>query len=467
MNLIEEERQGRWEAFREVFAAPTEASAEARVGFERRGRWLTARAVQVTAVITFLLSLLALPTDFFIFPPGSPHLKSLLLWRAIFAAVCVAGFLLIAYLPAARERPAAVAILAFNAVMGASGWLMGSVVGLESPLFYGVYTAPLLTVLLVVRLPTRTVATFTLVAFYLASFFLTQPEALSHPQIGVPFVWLVASSATSIVVGHVVYLLLRLSFLQRRGLARATDELREMSKALKDKVAEQSRLLFELARNLASAQETERRRIAREVHDELGQVVTGLRIELEMIEQRIARETGAAAGTVEGFASAYGLLGEVHESLTRVVNALRPTLLDERGLAAAIEWLAGQFDGRSGFVCRALIDVNEDELTREQAIGLYRIVQEALTNVARHAAAKVATVTLNANAGRLLLRVRDDGRGGAMIAPREQGGFGLIGIRERSRMMGGDCEVRSHLGEGTEIVVTLPRVGTNGVERWA
>jgi len=411
-------------------------------------RRLTRLGVQVTAIVMTSLTVLAWPTDFWIFPAGSDTLAAVLSWRLVLLAACTTGFLALAFHRALAERPTFVAVVAFSVSTAASGFLMGRVGGLDSPLFYGVYTTPLLTVLLVAPLRTRVAATAFVVVAYFAGYFAADPAHLHDAGIGTPVVWVAASCVTAVTVGHVMTCLLRSNFRQQRALQRLTS-------GLEQRVAAQTTELRSLATNLARVQEQERRHIAREIHDEMGQTLTGLRLELEHM-QRTAAGTGAGEALDEGFRASAATLGSIHDAIDRVITALRPGVLDARGLVAALQAQASAVQRGHALECRVVVGIDEERLTPEQTIALYRIAQEALTNVARHARASRVDVSLQETPEGLRLAVADDGVGFDPALVDDEGCLGLRGIRERSRLLGGQCTVTSRAGRGTEIAVIFP-----------
>lgn len=429
----------------------TPAEREALGAYERR---LTRLGTQVTAIVMTSLTLLAWPTDFWIFPAGSEALSAVLYWRLTLLATCTGGFLALAANRTLAARPALVAVTAFSLALAASGFLMGRAGGLASPLFYGVYTTPLLTVLLVVPLATRVVATTLMVAAYFAGYLAADAAHLHEPGLGTPLVWVAASCATAVTVGHVMTCLLRSNFRQQRAFQRLTDSLEE-------RVAQQTTELRSLASNLASVQEQERRRIAREIHDEMGQTLTGLRMELEHL-QRSAPTAGADGPLTASFQRAAGMLHSVHDAIDRVLTALRPAVLDARGLTAALQALASALQRSHELTCHVVVGIDEERLTPEQTIALYRIAQEALTNVARHARASEVDVSLQETPAGMRLAVQDDGCGFDAARLDDEGCLGLCGIRERSRLLGGRCTVSSEPGRGTEVAVDLPCPAEDG-----
>lgn len=224
-----------------------------------------------------------------------------------------------------------------------------------------------------------------------------------------------------------------------------TEELRLSSAELQEKRAQ----LQALTGFLHQVREDERTSIARELHDELGQSLTALRIELSWLRKHCA-PLGAAV--VERADAAYGLVEQTVQSLRRISEGLRPGMLDVLGLCAALEHLASQFAERTGVACRFAADADDYRLPENGAITVFRLVQEALTNVTRHAQASQVSVQLRQESGCLHVRISDNGRGFATEQPRQ--GFGLLGMRERVLMLGGEINIDG--SDGTRIEVRLP-----------
>jgi signal transduction histidine kinase len=204
--------------------------------------------------------------------------------------------------------------------------------------------------------------------------------------------------------------------------------------------------LARLTSHLQDLREEERRRIAREVHDELGGMLTSIKMELALLG-------GAPEPVLE---RANRLVDHSITLVRRIASDLRPQLLDDLGLFAALEWLASDFSQRTGVRCRFTPPSREVAVPREEATALFRIVQEALTNVARHAAASCVAILVEAGGGLLKATVRDDGRG---ITPAQAEGpesFGLIGMRERAAHFGGRVHIQGRQKGGTTLSVEIP-----------
>ncbi len=235
--------------------------------------------------------------------------------------------------------------------------------------------------------------------------------------------------------------------LERVGLLVARSARR---RELEARVREATEAVRRSARNLVAVQEEERQRLARDLHDQAGPILLGLRVELEHLR----------ASDAEGVARMEGLLSDLQVYFRATLSALRPPGLDERGVFSALRAWAKEVKGRHGLPCEVVFHVDEEELSDAQALAVYRIGREALTNVARHARATRAVISLEEDArpGWWLLRVRDDGVGPPPSEPAD-GGMGLLGMRERAHLLGGALEIRPAKPRGTELLVRFPLAG--------
>jgi len=209
-----------------------------------------------------------------------------------------------------------------------------------------------------------------------------------------------------------------------------------------------------LAAHLQCVREEERARISRELHDDLGQMLTGIRLDLSWLGRQLARSRSELVrALVEQTRSMVTLVDEAVETVRRTATDLRPQILDHLGLAAAIEWQAADFEKRTQIPCEVTARVDPELLDPEVSTAVFRIVQEGLTNVARHADASRVRVSVHEQDGQLVVAVSDDGRG---ITEPERSGLGLLGMRERARLLGGDLSVLGTPGRGTTIAMRLP-----------
>lgn len=246
------------------------------------------------------------------------------------------------------------------------------------------------------------------------------------------------------------------------GISRDITDRKQAEQALLESRSQ----LRELSAYLQSVREEERTRIARELHDELGQSLTAIRLGLDVVINRPDMEAGSARQHLEKLQQ---LAASTIESVQRIAADLRPPILDELGLPAAIEWLVDTFAERSGIVCElhSPTDLPLDFPVREREVctAIFRILQEALTNVGRHSRATRVTISLQAQPGELHLHIADNGCGIDAGVSRD-GSLGLMGMRERALMLGGTLQIQSGPGEGTRIDVILPHAipHTTGVQ---
>ena len=207
--------------------------------------------------------------------------------------------------------------------------------------------------------------------------------------------------------------------------------------------------LRRLSRQLVKAQEEERKNISRELHDEVGQILTGLRMELGAITPK--SEGGAFE---ERLNSVKGLAEDALRTVRNLALLLRPSMLDDLGLGPALQWQAKEVSRRLGIPIGVKIEGNLSSLSEPQRICLYRVVQEALTNSARHARASQISIRIVQNDGAVEATIADDGEGFDRKARRQ--GLGLTGMEERVKTLRGTLKIRSENGKGTELRAILP-----------
>jgi signal transduction histidine kinase len=205
---------------------------------------------------------------------------------------------------------------------------------------------------------------------------------------------------------------------------------------------------------LQRVREEERIRIAREVHDELGQALTGLKLQLTWLGRRLPKKLDSlrehAATMSEG-------IDATIQTVRRIATELRPGVLDSAGLLAALEWQAQQFELQTGIRCRVTSDVKDTRWNEELNTAFFRIFQETLTNVIRHAQATQVDVRFMEFGHALVLEVRDNGRGISEAEARNTKSIGLLGMRERAALLGGEVFLLGEPGKGTAVTVRIPR----------
>ena len=224
-------------------------------------------------------------------------------------------------------------------------------------------------------------------------------------------------------------------------------ELKEAERRLEESRAQ----LRELAFRRETAREQERKRIAREMHDELGQRLTALRMDIAVLRLRFGKSHPDLQQQVQSTMASVDSLIQV---VRNVASSLRPSALD-MGIASALEWLADEFRQRSGIQCELRLSPGEIELAEQQATAIFRLVQESLTNVTRHARAQRVTILLEREEHHYLLQISDDGQGFNADEHRKKS-FGLIGMRERVLMLGGELSIHTAPGKGVTIQARIP-----------
>lgn len=220
---------------------------------------------------------------------------------------------------------------------------------------------------------------------------------------------------------------------------------------------ERETMLAELLHKVVGAQEAERQRIARELHDATGQSLTAIALGLRGVETRLADDRSGLVEQIREL-KIFGTnaLGE----LRQIIADLRPSHLDDLGLVAALQWYVQEFENRRGIHTEFLVQGQRSRLPAEYEIVLFRIIQEALTNIAKHAKATEAQVNLEFYPAQIAITVSDNGQGfdpkTVLYNRRFHSGWGLLGIQERALLLGGQCEFDSQPGQGTRIRVKAP-----------
>jgi signal transduction histidine kinase len=208
-----------------------------------------------------------------------------------------------------------------------------------------------------------------------------------------------------------------------------------------------------LSAYLQAAREEERRSIAREIHDELGQALTTMKLELSLLREEVLHDVTAATNRIQSLKDG---VDETIHAVKRIITKLRPGLLDDLGLTAAIEWQAKDFQIHTGIVCEVLAEPEEMNINPEISTAMFRIFQETLTNITRHSGATRVTVNLVQANDALELKVHDNGRGITAEEINDPKSFGLIGIRERAQYWHGTVAIEGKPEIGTTIIVQFP-----------
>jgi signal transduction histidine kinase len=230
---------------------------------------------------------------------------------------------------------------------------------------------------------------------------------------------------------------------ERRERKRAEEQLRLSHAQLRS-----------LSMYLQDVREEERTHIAREVHDELGQALTGLKLQLTWLSSRLPPNPKPLQEKAKDMASC---IDDTIQTIRRIATELRPGVLDTAGLPAAIEWQAHQFQSQTGIQCRVKTTVQDADWNQDLNTAFFRIFQETLTNIIRHAGATRVEVRLSEDDGWLELQIKDNGRGISEAQIHNTKSIGLLGMRERAALLGGEVVWRGQPGKGTTVTVRLPK----------
>ena len=234
---------------------------------------------------------------------------------------------------------------------------------------------------------------------------------------------------------------------------------RVIERSRAEKALEHSRgQLRELYQRIELVREEERTRIAREVHDELGQVLSALRLELALFNKKLMKRNNDYESN---FDLMFGLIDDSIKSVKRISFDLRPPILDMLGLSEAIAWLGKDFQKKNGIQFRLYPNSISFDLDPDRATALYRIFQETLTNVSRHSRAGNIDIYLSDKRGYIILVIIDDGRGITKAECDDIKSIGLLGMRERAMILGGDVKIYGRPGKGTTVIIKIPHKKLN------
>jgi signal transduction histidine kinase len=267
---------------------------------------------------------------------------------------------------------------------------------------------------------------------------------------------LAAATALDILLLVAVYVLI---WRELRRRERMRMHLVQQKRTLEAQVRSRTAQLSELSTELQRVQEAEKAQLARELHDEMGSILVSAKMDVSWAVKRVRDTHPEAAEKLE---RALHALDEGVEVKRRIIEDLRPALLDNLGLGAAITWHAEQMSARSGLHCTVAVPDDDRPLPGPLAIALFRVAQEALTNVVRHAHAAHAWVDLQRTERQINLQIRDDGAGMPASAQRIAGTHGIMSMRQRVLGVGGEFEMRNGRAGGTVITVRVPIPAAEG-----
>lgn len=385
------------------------------------------------------------PLDALVYAGMPEAQRAMAEFRLSLVAVLLGTSLLLPRLALVRRFPLHVVEGVTIFVSGLGGWHM-SRVGNAAPFWFAFgYVVPVFTVIFLAPLPNRVFAATLLSAVAVGGFVLGPGDAFSATEMRAAVSYLAFTTILSIALGHGLYLLVRTGFLMRLRVDEQRERLAALTQHLEERVSEQTLQLRTLHRQSLEAGAEQRRVVARELHDGLGQELSSLRLLVGL-----GRDMSEEPGPRELFAELDGLVGRVQLSLRGVLEALRPRLLHDQSLVDALRNLLSDTERRWGLACGLEIGDVPSPLPPEVSAALFRIAQEALHNVLRHARASRVTLRLLCEGQALCLEVQDDGVGVPEDVP---AGRGMEHIRERARELGGSA-IWS-VNRGTTLLVRL------------
>jgi signal transduction histidine kinase len=245
------------------------------------------------------------------------------------------------------------------------------------------------------------------------------------------------------------------------ALERVNQELR-VEIADRNRAEEQLKASLELLRaltaRLQTAREEERAHVAREIHDELGQACTALKMDLTLAGRKATKRQTQLRAKID---SGIQLVDSLIASLRRIAAELRPSTLDDLGLTAALEWQAQEFEIRTGTECHIILPREQITLDSERSTAVFRIFQESLTNVVRHAEATRVEARLEKQNNQLIFRIQDNGKGFDPLEAKVRKSLGLVGMQERALLLSGELKIEGVPGAGTTLTLRIPLPPTN------
>lgn len=411
-------------------------------------------AVSAVLLITFF-TVAWWPLDAWVMQPGAEReafgvlrSRALVVEAVALAALLGSGWI--------RERILWLGPLAYAALMAAFGSSLG-LLGADGLIwladaFVGVVPAAFIPL----SLKPRIAATALIGGGLVGGFFVVAPETLTQ-RAGLGQVsFALFAVVFTILIGEILLRVFRRSFMQARQLDAANAELADLSDSLAARVAAQTQDLRSLAAHLDEALESQRRRIARDLHDDLGQSMTAMRYALSRLSARAQRNSGEPLDLL--LADLAALLDGSTQSLRTVVASLSPRILEDHGLEAAAEWLCERVTENTGVPCvlesRAAAGHSFESLAPQVALTMFRALQETTNNALKHSGATSIHVALALTSDDVTLAVTDDGRG--YDAQADTLGFGIKGLRERVHELNGELRLDAEPGGGLKVLVRVP-----------
>lgn len=370
-------------------------------------------------------------------------------WLTVLLSLSFGGWLVFRYLPQARRRPTFFALALGMAIAGCAATHTSEMSDLNGPFFYAIYILPPITIGLAVELRERMLMTLAWPASWVVAYFGAHPSYLEHRMLHVPAIILFGALIVSVFLGHQAFLAVRDRFMLGRRLDRQRAQLEKHTERLEEEVEQSSEAVERLSKVLASTS-MDREDVARALHDDLGQLIVGVRMELETLERKLALLPDASPRKGERLEHLSTVVETLDQSVRSFIDRLRePQPVEDLG--ESLEALLAPLRAKSGVAIEAAVALDGPVDARVREL-LYRLVQEAVTNAFKHAQARRITIAIAGSEGGVVAAVTDDGRGFAEDAT---AGLGIRGLRERAEAAGGELTIESS-HEGTEVRLELP-----------
>lgn len=408
--------------------------------------------LRIMTLCLLVATVLWWPLDLLIFQGATKSFWIFSYWRIGFLIVGGIFYLTVTYTTWFRQNLLWVSILAIVPGEMIIGYFL-SMIEFEGVWPYGGLPLSILSVLFLTSFRRRILLTLCLSISYPLTYFLMHPKGFQYEMMTLYAGLFLFPVLMSVLAGHKFMLMTRKQILQDKHMQEANRRLATFGQAMVRRVNIQDRALQDIAKQKEQVREGERASLAQELHDHLGQLLTGMRFELDLARMQASESNSELEANLNGLDL---LLGNVTESVRDVLTMLRPKIVSQSGLMAAVRWLVDTVQERASFTVELTLPKEDPELNEDFAIALFRIVQESLTNALKHAQANTVWLGITLQREKLLLNIRDDGVGCSAASAEKSVGLGLSGMKERVQSMHGTFSFQSEPGAGTQIMVSVP-----------
>lgn len=437
--------------------APEDVTQAEQAAFDRYTRHVTTRSAPGVIAALIVVTLAWWPLDPVVFGGAAQTIAGFAEFRMALVSCLLLVFGFAGITGLLGRHPQTVVVTAMVLALAVCGLMMGRLAqgtgqGISSSWFQFLYAAPYFSIIVLVPFWRRIFVVAAIAAAPMVSFLVAVPAEWHSEALPASISFMIFLAMMALCMGHAGYVLTLASFVHRERTAASEAHVRELNDSLEAKVAEQTESLRALARKVESLREEERAWMAREIHDGLGQDLMAIRYALSFA-------TASAGPELYGSATLRNierLVNRSNETMRRVITTLRPRILDDLGIGPALHWLADECSRSTGIRIRVSLHPEEPTVADELALAVFRVTQEALTNITRHARATNVTISLTLSSEMLVLCVSDDGVGLGPTSGAESSSLGMLGIRERALALGGSAAWTQNQPRGTVLCLELP-----------